>query len=148
MLLWFARKSCMQTFLPEPSFYKTFKLLDYRRLGKQRVECKQILLALTQENYGWKNHPATKMWRGHEAALCSYAIVCCSEWKSRGYKDTLLPEFESMLQTLPACGLPPWIGDKRLHDSHKSNLIRKMPEYYWEFWPDIPIDLPYFWPVQ
>ena len=50
----------MQTFLPFKSFQKTAKCLDYRRLGKQRVETMQILKALSQENYGWKNHPATK----------------------------------------------------------------------------------------
>jgi pyrimidine dimer DNA glycosylase len=33
----------MQTFLCEPNFAETAKCLDYRRLGKQRVEAKQIL---------------------------------------------------------------------------------------------------------
>ena len=32
----------MQTFLQYPDFEKTFKCLDYRRLGKQRVEAMQI----------------------------------------------------------------------------------------------------------
>ena len=33
----------MQTFLPHSSFKDTFKVLDYKRLGKQRVEAHQIL---------------------------------------------------------------------------------------------------------
>ena len=43
--------------------------------------------------------------------------------------------------------MPWWMGDPRLHDSHKSNLLRKYPEYYRQFGWDVPEDLPYFWPV-
>lgn len=37
----------VNTFLPYPDFVKVAKLLDYRRLGKQRVEAKQIINILT-----------------------------------------------------------------------------------------------------
>lgn len=33
----------MQTFLPFAEFKETACILDYRRLGKQRVEAKQII---------------------------------------------------------------------------------------------------------
>ena len=79
----------MQTFLPYPSFTKSAACLDSRRLGKQRVEAKQIYLALTKPGYGWQNHPAVKMWRGYEPALLSYGIIVCYEWVNRGFKDTL-----------------------------------------------------------
>jgi hypothetical protein len=36
----------VQTFLPYPDFVKSVWCLDYRRLGKQRVECLQILQTL------------------------------------------------------------------------------------------------------
>ena len=36
----------MQTFLPYPSFELSARVLDDKRLGKQRVECLQILKAL------------------------------------------------------------------------------------------------------
>ena len=39
----------MQTFLPTKNIRTTAKQLDYRRLGKQRVECKQILNALSPD---------------------------------------------------------------------------------------------------
>ena len=55
----------MQTFLPYESFEETAKCLDYRRLGKQRIEAYQIIDLLEQENAGidisflpWGNHPA------------------------------------------------------------------------------------------
>lgn len=44
----------MQTFLPYPNFAASARVLDNRRLGKQRVECVQILKAI-QPGYatGW-----------------------------------------------------------------------------------------------
>jgi hypothetical protein len=54
----------MQTFLPSTSFIQSAKCLDYKRLGKQRVEAKTIINILegkTTSN-AWRNHPATKMW--------------------------------------------------------------------------------------
>ena len=37
----------MQTFLPHPDFAATARVLDKRRLGKQRVEAIQVLRGLT-----------------------------------------------------------------------------------------------------
>lgn len=47
-----------------------------------------------------------------------------------------------------AGGMPPWLGDEALHASHRSNLIRKDPEWYGRFGWTEPPDLPYVWPVQ
>ena len=58
----------MQTFLPYRSMSESVRCLDYRRLGKQRVEAFQILNALAGKSKGWTSHPATKMWRGYETA--------------------------------------------------------------------------------
>lgn len=134
----------MQTFLPYPDFIDSARVLDNQRLGKQRVEAKQIYLALTEPNYGWKNHPATKMWRGYESGLAAYGYFICEEWRKRGFKDSLLSWFEER------CGdivIPDWVGSSDFHASHKSNLIRKLPERYRSIWPDLPDDLPYVWPV-
>ena len=49
----------MQTFLPYKSFKQSLQSLDYRRLGKQRVEAFQILNVLLgrTETKGWSlNH--------------------------------------------------------------------------------------------
>ncbi len=59
----------MQTFVPYPDFAANAVVLDTRRLGKQRVETFQILRALVWPAYAWKNHPATRMWRGFVPAL-------------------------------------------------------------------------------
>lgn len=142
----------MQTFLPSPSYTESAKILDYKRLGKQRVEAKQILLALGKTSGGWVNHPATKMWRGHEVELCQYGLSMCCEWIRRGYKDTLSEFFMDALWQYESDGrdmsLPPWVGDERVHASHRSNLLRKDREFYSQYGWEESDDLPYVWPVE
>lgn len=135
----------MQTFLPYPSFVASAKALDYRRLGKQRVEGYQILRTLLGISDGWANHPAVKMWEGYEAALYLYTQACIKEWVARGYRNTMiLPHFAGINRPV----LPAWVGDDRLHSSHRSNLLRKLPEHYNQFgWTDNP-NAPYWWPTQ
>ena len=132
----------VNTFLPFPDFVDTAKALDYKRLGKQRVEAWQILQALRGETRGWVNHPATKMWRGHERALCEYGIAICKEWIARGYNDTMLDRFIAVHSLLPDTGLPVWIGTNSFHESHQSNLKRKDADHY-NF--NVADDLPYLW---
>ena len=139
----------MQTFLPYGSdFTAAAKSLDYRRLGKQRVESWQIYRALMNQSKGWRNHPAVKMWEGYEAALVQYGLAMCDEWIARGYKDTMRPRFVELAALHSWSGLPKWMDDSKFINSHRSNLIRKMPDVYGELWPDTPNDLPYVWPVQ
>lgn len=130
----------MQTFLPLPSIKQTVRILDYRRLGKQRVEASQILRALRGESKGWANHPAALMWKGHEAALEAYRDACIIEWVRRGYKSTM-----------PLSGitgpLPCWFGDHAFHAAHRSNLLRKDPVFYGQYGWTEPLDLPYVWPT-
>lgn len=132
----------MQTFLPYPSFTESVKALDYRRLGKQRVECAQILKALKQGG-GWSRHPATLMWQGYEPALEAYLAECISEWISRGYKNSM------SIPTPPSFySLPPWLGNPRFHASHRSNLLRKDPTFYSRFNWSEPPTLDYIWPTS
>ena len=148
----------MQTFLPSHKFRVSAAVLDNKRLGKQRVECKQVLLCLGvpvgthKPTTGWKNHPAVKMWSGFEPALCVYSAVVCGEWRARGFNDSLLPQFcdafERLLGGDSVVPRPPWLGIAELHASHRSNLIRKDPVYYSRHGWTESDDLPYFWPTQ
>ncbi len=150
----------MQTFLPYPSFRESARCLDYRRLGKQRVECKQLLLALgvpvgehQPKRSSWVNHPAARMWRGHEFSLVEYAMEVCHEWIRRGYNDTLLPQFKDAWWQIAwnsdrLIASPNWLGYDALHSSHRSNLLRKDREWYGRFGWQEPADLPYVWPVE
>lgn len=137
----------MQTFIPYTNHHQSAACLDRQRLGKQRVECLQILNALAGDS-GWKHHPAVAMWQGYERALGAYGIVICAEWIKRGYKDTCRDKIIRIAETFPYSSSenPEWWGRQELHLSHRSNLLRKFPEHYRSFFPDDPDDLPYIWP--
>ena len=141
----------IQTFLPYADFVTTAQVLDTKRLGKQRVETLQILNTLLGISQGWANHPAVKMWRGHENKLVEYGVAICDEWISRGYKDTCRMKIIELSYT---AGFPaaeqqerelPWVGNREFHISHQSNLIRKDPIHYSPIFGDVPDDLPYVW---
>lgn len=138
----------MQTFLPYPSFYASATCLDRQRLGKQRVEVKQILRALRGESRGYTKHPATLMWKGYEWQLALYGTVVCDAWISRGYRDSLRSYFYDIAYDMRSdTGMPPWFDNDAFHASHRSNLLRKDPAHYGQFgWTESP-DLPYVWPV-
>ncbi len=150
----------MQTFLPYPDFEASARVLDTRRLGKQRVEVIQIVRALTVPTYAWKRHPATLMWKGYEEALGAYGVAVCREWCRRGHTDTCDVKIRAELATLgitsvrdqadlaEAGALPPWLGDEAFHRSHRSSLLNKDPEWYGGVFTDVPPDLPYVWPSR
>jgi hypothetical protein len=129
----------MQTFLPYPDFVATARVLDYRRLGKQRVEARQILNAI-QKGGGWSNHPVVKMWRGYENALLQYGNIMIEEWIRRGYKNTMV------MIPVESHEMPPWMWHNDFHASHRSNLLRKDMEWYGQFGWTENNDLPYIWP--
>jgi len=134
----------MQTFLPYPDFQKSIRILDSKRLGKQRVETFQVLNILLKrtETKGWRNHPVTQMWTGYESALQLYQNYTIQEWINRGYKNTM--QFENLIIE---ARMPKWLGDERLHRSHRSNLLRKDYEYYSQFFDEDP-NLEYYWPKK
>ena len=133
----------MQTFLPYPDFAESAKCLDYRRLGKQRVEAKQLLNILLNRTAksGWRNHPACLMWKGFEPALMLYFNIMRDEWIRRGYNNTMQPEAPGETITMP-----PWMGLATFHASHRSNLLRKDPIHYGKFGWTEPNNLEYYWP--
>jgi len=132
----------MQTFLPYKDFKKCAQSLDYKRLGKQRLECKQILEALhPQSTSRWKNHPAVKMWKGYESSLKYYMNCILNEWISRGYNNTI--SFNEVKQGIDKV-IPQWLDDKLIY-SHRANLMRKLPEYY--HWENVDVNAPYWWPT-
>jgi len=138
----------LQTFLPYENFGLCAQCLDRLRLGKQRVEAWQILeRCLDLKVDRWSNHPAVRMWRGHEEQLCLYGLHCCESWRKRGYNDAMTERFNEALEWVLGTERPPWLGDRDFHMSHRSNLVRKLPEHYRKFFGDIPNDLPYVWPV-
>lgn len=163
----------MQTFVPLLGSADTAQVLDRARLNKQALEGWQILMNLVeldpQGNHrtarGWRNHPAVKMWRGHEGALTTYIVRMVLEWEKRGYKSTIAKKaITTYIQavklgriTKESHRLPEWMKDKELFDriasSHRMALLNKDYEWYSQFdWPEDtgarPASYDYVWPVN
>lgn len=146
----------MQTFLPCASFLESARVLDPKRLGKQRVETLQILRALELPDYGWQNHPAVRMWRGRTEALVRYGLDVAETWVARGHPDSTWEQIREFAPAVSdftqaelarADAMPRWLGDPRLHASHRSQLIAKDPTFYRPLFPDTPDGLAYYWPT-
>ena len=129
----------MQTFLPYKDFKKTAKVLDYRRLGKQRVEAMQIVQSI-ENNTGWRHHPIVKMWTPYIDALKLYHNIIIIEWLDRGYNNNM-----SFYDISNNIHYPRWLGYEPFHESHRANLLRKDYEFYSRYnWHENP-ELPYIW---
>lgn len=134
----------VNTFVTSSSFEECAKSLDYRRLGKQRVEAYQIWRVLTNQTKGrgWKNHPAVLAWQGHTCALAMYTNTMIKEWIARGYNNTM--------KMLPHCKnprFPWWWGWTPVIMSHKASLNRKMPDFY-SFEVGEYANYGYVWPTK
>ena len=162
----------MQTFVPlTTSFEDIAKVLDNKRLNKQALEGCQILMTLLELDpqgehrvpKGWVNHPAVKMWRGHEYALYRYIQAMVDEWKRRGYKSTIGDKAKSTIMRAIELDLveghsenPSWLSNvsyfKTIASSHRLALLNKDYEWYSQFkWPEDKGNRPetyeYVWPV-
>jgi hypothetical protein len=136
----------MQTFVPIAStnFADIAKVLDNKRLNKQALEGWQIMMNLLQldpkgehrVSKGWSNHPAVKMWKGHEQSLYHYIVAMTDEWILRGYKTTIKDKASETLKVATAHGLvsnitnpPTWITESQVYKevakSHRLALLTK-----------------------
>jgi hypothetical protein len=151
----------MQTFIPYSNFEESLRVLDLKRLGKQRVEVIQIMRALTVPGYAWSSHPAVLMWKGYEEALGRYGLTACEVWIERGFGDSCaatiaadlraagITQIRSYEELAANDALPAWLFDEAVQLSHRSSLLRKDLEHYEPlFPPDTPRDLDYVWPVR
>lgn len=153
----------MNTFLPFESFARSAASLDYRRLGKQRVEGLQLLHGLLGKRCeygvivpftgtGHVHHPASKMWREFEPALAKYVRTVCRHWVTAyRFSDTIDAQVAFLVPGVAwdsDVPMPPWLGDPAFHASHRSNLVRKDPAFYARMlrFAEGP-ELEYIWPV-
>lgn len=143
----------MQTFITDHNMDNSAANLDYKRLGGQRGEAIKIAKINLGLSEGWKHHPTIKMWGKYVPYLITnYLSSIIKEWEGRKYKnEKSRRQYEELLKFLEKIGQtnpikPHWITNEFIL-AHRSNLIRKKPEFYQPLWPDIPNDLPYIWPI-
>ena len=139
----------VNTFILSNDIKETMKILDYKRLGKQRVEAMQIINILTQIQSlsqtqtkipGWSNHPIVLMWKGYINGLKYYCNCAIDEWIARGYKNTMEKYVISDFI------MPWWCLNIQVQMSHRASLYRKDPIYYDSIRPSIEyINTGYIW---
>jgi hypothetical protein len=129
----------VNTFLPYSDFRRVAHVLDNKRLGKQRVEAKQIIniLCHTTKAKGFRNHPAVYMWRGYTDALKLYYNIMIDEWIRRGFVNNMprykLPPEQQII-------IPWFVRCKQLLLSHRAALLRKLPSHYKRYFKKIPAE--------
>lgn len=136
------------TFLPYANFSQSASVLDMKRLGKQRLEARQIIRILegTTTTRGYRNHPAVKMWKGYVEALKLYYNVIVKEWIKRGYKNTM--ELYEVNTNISEIQMPWWMNNKDFHYAHQASLMRKNETYYHDKFqiPKEYLEKGYIWP--
>lgn len=162
-------------FIIVPDIQKTAEMLDYKRLGKQRVEAFQIINCLDEYDrtgnitQGWKNHPATKSWMGFTNHLKVYFNIITREWVKRGYTNNMsFYEIDETPYNIVDCGFdgksitydaskfniysfPFWVSFYPFYMSHQAALCRKNPQHYkFLLKPELNyfLNFGYFWPCN
>jgi len=145
----------MQTFIVDKDIPCSAKKLDVKRLNKQILECWQIYDTIINNKKAWANHPAVRMWRDHTIYLLYYGYIHYLEWQDRWTMHLRTGKYthksgeylkEEYFTKGKIVDQPSWITEEFIL-SHRSNLIRKLPERYSVFWPDVKDDLEYIWPI-
>lgn len=158
----------MQTFIPvTSSFADIAEVLDNKRLNKQALEGWQIMMTNLKldpqgnhrEPKGWYNHPAAKMWRGHEQVLWQYIMAMTDEWLKRGFKTTIGDKATATLDiatqmlrvSTDMLDVPEWLHNEDIASTHRLALLVKDYEWYSQFgWSEDPgyhpTDYEYIWP--
>lgn len=155
----------MQTFLLHENHQITARMLDYKRLGKQRLESTQLMDVLLRKagllvdgKSGWDNHVAVGYWyRENDSlnflpALIQYTDVMIAEWINRGYKNTIdtskwkqiVAENQDKFQLNPNAGL--W-NEKidLIIESHRARVLQKDTNYYMAKFLEFDIPVPENW---
>ncbi|CAF1024055.1 unnamed protein product [Didymodactylos carnosus] len=124
----------MQIFIPLLTIQEIAECLDNQRLGKQRLECQQVINIIrgTQApnaktgRIAFANHPIIDMWRPYLSFLKFYFNTMVKEWIKRGFKNSLTLEDVKEEEIVT----PSWWGLEEIHSTHRANLVRKLPSHY------------------
>lgn len=128
--------------MPYPDLKQSVCCLDPKRLGNQVYR-----EGLTLIRGGWPHHPVSKMWNGYEYSLAKYCLYGLEELERRGrFYPHHFETFQAYLKVYKDTGLPPFVGNKAFHSSHRAALLLKNFQYYSQFgWTETPKN-EYIWP--
>ncbi|MDJ0271072.1 MAG: pyrimidine dimer DNA glycosylase/endonuclease V [Candidatus Caldarchaeum sp.] len=130
----------MQIFRPYVDWVKSAAVLDDLRLGKQRVEAKQVLNVFLRKAgilrdglRGWLNHPIVLLYyndgRPYVDDVVGMFTACVKEWMRRGKQSNInLDDIRHLLDQLEKT---PGTPITRLHEiEYRRILLLKNPDHY------------------
>jgi hypothetical protein len=153
----------IMTWLPYQDFLTTFQTLSDYHVGRQMHEAGIVLDYLVGIGHEklCDRFRTTRMWKGYPSALAFYHSMAIREHVMRGGRPLRTAAYDFyhgfQIETLhyahrklvpvQEIEYPPWLGDERLHASHRGALFRQYPEHYFHRtdWIEYK-DLPLFWP--
>lgn len=130
----------MQIFRPYIDHEMSARFLDSLRLGKQRVEAKQVILAILRKlgiindgRKGWLNHPMVLMYfndgKPYINDLVNYFYAVVDEWVRRGYVNHVsLNDVEHYLKYVD--GIEGTPVTQEMAREYRRVLLLKDPCYY------------------
>jgi hypothetical protein len=159
------RQQDMITWLPDQNLVKSTNFLDHGHITNQAYEAATILHAIAGPGHhtGWSNLKGAAMWKGHDDGLALYLSLVIRQCRAQGIAVPQNPPYDFEKDYAPNLGnhwlaprlcavadivWPEWLGEEKVHSSHRSNLLRKKPDFYRQFgWTDDP-EAEIYWPVQ
>lgn len=153
------------TYLPYPDFQRSVNVLDDELLDEQRLGSVRLLEALLFGCDEGEWRPSADMWRGFEVCLFHLQLALYAEWRDRGFDDDWVLGHSGavmveggmgqyvtrnadgkLIVSIPPREDPPWLGDQRLHRSHRAALVRLRPAYYRPRFPNVDEGVPLLFP--
>lgn len=145
----------MITWMPHIRSLAVARSLSDKDLYEAVEEAKRVLYFIEEPStprneIDWL---AASMWEGYEYALCIHGLMLASELVSARHiavdevPGAYLAKIGIELERVGAADrtMPPWVGDKDVHRSHRSQLIMHTPAYE-TTWPGTPPQMPTLWP--
>lgn len=116
------------TLLPYPNFSICAMVLDDRRLFETVTASSAVISTLQDRGGLSQSHPTVRIWEGCVVALMLYRDCMLRE----AYRRQLESKWPVLLTRAPDDDLgnprgiimPGWLGDDRLHSSHRAALLR------------------------
>ena len=123
----------MQVFIPYKDYEQSLASLDSQRLNKQALETTQLLDIMFdlptktgKERTGWLSHPALLAWKQNPGALIEYLICNIKELENRNMSpENYLEKLKIYRKFTTNTDAPIWLGDERIHSSHRVRLLQK-----------------------
>jgi len=141
----------MITYLPHKDFKQALECLSLQHLTQTSKDAYYIILVIEAKNsrqfyhgiHAHSRHPSTLMWESHLDTLKLYynmSLIILTQ------KLKLKLEPPKLFQGILSISTPPWLGDTRLHQTHR-NLLMNSSRHYEQFgWTQKAYANGLYWP--